>query len=485
MGLLAALLLLVAVTPGARAGTLDTLRKRGEIVIGTDATYPPFEWKEEGAYRGFDIDLGNALAQQLGVKAHWVNVAFDGIFPALLAGKFDLVISITTITPERQRILAFSDPYYTAGNILAVRKADAKRFPSLSSLIGHTVGAQLNTTGQFVVEKFGGIEVRKYNSIDLPLTDLRNGRIDAVSADAPALWWAIKTGFPDLVTVGDFITHEQYGMPMRKSDPDLVAAVNAALAALRANGTYDRIYNQWFGKGLTPQKAQVEKNLPASATRKTEFLGGAGGAIARGLLLGAVWTVQLTLAGLVGGLALGLILALMRLGSAALPRAFATFYVEVTRGTPLLVQVFFIYFVLPEIGVRLPQLVAGMVALAFNSAAYIAEIFRAGIESVDPGQREAALALGLTERQGMRWIVLPQAFRRVIPPLTNEAIALLKDSSLVSVMGLSELTRSGQELASYYAMPVTIWPIVAVLYLLLTLPLTLLSRRLERRMATP
>lgn len=480
--LLIACLLLTLVFDSARAGTLDEIRQRGELVIGTDATYPPFEWKVGDQFQGFDIDVGNALAKELGVKARWENIAFDGIFPALLANKFDMVISITTITPERQKTMAFSDPYYVSGNILAVKKTDAKRFTTPESLRGHRAGAQLGTTAETVLKKTGGIEVVTYNSIDLALADLRSGRTQAVAAEAPVLWWAIKTGFSDLATVGKLITNEEYGMPMRKSDPDLVKAVNAALARMKADGTYDTIYRKWFGEGTTPQESAVEKNL--AETQK-----GAASSPVRAmlpvLLQGAVRTVQLTLAGLVGGLILGLLLALMRLGRVPVLRGFAVAYVEVMRGTPLLVQIFFIYYVLPSVDVRLPQLAAGMLALSLNSAAYIAEIFRSGIVSIERGQREAALALGLTEAQGMRWVVLPQAFRRVIPPLTNEGIALLKDSSLVSVMGLAELARSGQELASRYAMPFTVWPAVAVFYLCMTLPLTFLSRRLERRLATP
>ena len=159
----------------------------------------------------------------------------------------------------------------------------------------------------------------------------------------------------------------------------------------------------------------------------------------------------------------------------------AAIYVEVVRGTPLLVQILFIYFVLPAFGVNLPAFTSGVIALTLNSAAYISEIFRAGILSIDAGQMEAARALGMTYSQAMRRIILPQTFRRVVPPMTNEGIALLKDSSLVSVIGLTELARTGQELASRYAAPLTIWPIVAVLYLALTFPLTRISDYLERR----
>ena len=159
----------------------------------------------------------------------------------------------------------------------------------------------------------------------------------------------------------------------------------------------------------------------------------------------------------------------------------AAVYVEVVRGTPLLVQILFIYFVLPAFGVNLPAFTSGVIALTLNSAAYLAEIFRAGIESIETGQMEAARSLGMTYAQAMRRVILPQTFRRVLPPLTNEGIALLKDSSLVSVIGLTELARTGQELASRYAAPLTIWPMVALLYLLLTFPLTRVAQQLERR----
>ena len=151
------------------------------------------------------------------------------------------------------------------------------------------------------------------------------------------------------------------------------------------------------------------------------------------------------------------------------------------RGTPLLVQILFVYFVLPTVGVSLPAYASGILALTLNSAAYISEVIRAGILSIDAGQMEAARSLGMSYRQAMRRVILPQTFRRVVPPLTNEGIALLKDSSLVSVIGLTELARTGQELASRYAAPLTIWPLVALLYLALTFPLTQLAQELERR----
>ncbi|HEU4753282.1 MAG TPA: amino acid ABC transporter permease [Armatimonadota bacterium] len=199
------------------------------------------------------------------------------------------------------------------------------------------------------------------------------------------------------------------------------------------------------------------------------------------LLQGARLTVILTAWALLLGIPAGLLVALARISPYRVLRAPATAYVEVVRGTPLLMQIYVIYFVLPAAGLSLPALVAGIAALSLNSAAYIAEIFRAGIESIDPGQMEAGRSLGMDYRAAMRWVILPQTVRRVLPPLTNEAVALLKDSSLVSVVALSELMRVGKELASNSGSPVTIYLAVALLYLAMTLPLTHLVRVLERR----
>jgi len=199
-------------------------------------------------------------------------------------------------------------------------------------------------------------------------------------------------------------------------------------------------------------------------------------------LLHGTWItlVILLLSGLIGN-ALAVGVALARVSKNPFVNTTSYFYTLLMRGTPLLVQILFIYFVLPYFGIYLPAFMSGIIALTLNSAAYISEIFRAGILSIDVGQMEAARSLGMTYAQAMRRIILPQTFRRVVPPLTNEAIALLKDSSLVSVIGLTELARTGQELASRYAAPLTIWPVVAVFYLILTFPLTRVAEYLERR----
>ncbi len=200
------------------------------------------------------------------------------------------------------------------------------------------------------------------------------------------------------------------------------------------------------------------------------------------LLKGAGLTLEITAIAVGLGLVLGLFLSLGQLSRHAIFRIPAKVYVDVIRGTPLLIQIFIIYFALPEIiGHRVDPFIAAVTACSMNSGAYVAEIFRAGIQSISVGQYRAGLSLGMTHGQVMRYIVLPQAFKRIIPPLGNEFIAMLKDSSLVSVIGFEELTRTGQLIIAETYATKEIWTCVAILYLAMTLTISQIVRYVEKR----
>jgi arginine/lysine/histidine/glutamine transport system substrate-binding and permease protein len=463
--------------PAQPAGTtqreqsaLERVRASGRLRVGIDATYPPFGIAEGGEFSGFDVDIARAIARELRVEAELVNASFDGVFPALQNGSFDAVISAVTITPERSATMLFSDPYIAAGQQIVVRADSAVTGPE--ALSGRIVGVQINTTAQFAMEKRPGVTLAKYNTVDLALLDLQHGRVDAVASDGPVLRYMIGRSFPGLKTVGAEYTDEQFGVVFARGSDDLRRAVNAALWRLQDSGDYAKIYGKWFGAAAERGAASASPRAfdPDIVARTWSFF-----------LRGVRMTAVMAVSSLMFGLPLGLALALARVQSKRLVSTPAAVYVEVMRGTPLLVQILFVYFVLPSVGVNLPAYASGILALTLNASAYISEVIRAGILSVDPGQMEAARALGMSYWQAMRRIILPQTFRRVVPPLTNEGIALLKDSSLVSVIGLTELARTGQELASRYAAPLTIWPLVAILYLALTFPLTRVAEYLERR----
>lgn len=200
------------------------------------------------------------------------------------------------------------------------------------------------------------------------------------------------------------------------------------------------------------------------------------------LLVGAGVTIQITVLSTAIGFVIGLIVGVARISNLRVLRMLAEVYVEFFRGTPLLVQIFLFYFALPVItGQRIDPFIAAISACGINSGAYVAEIFRAGIQSVDDGQMEAGRSLGMTWLQTMRYIIVPQAFKRVIPPLGNEFIAMLKDSSLVSVIGFEELTRRGQLIIAKTYGSFEIWMSVAVIYLVMTLTISRFVAYLERR----
>ncbi|HOP69808.1 MAG: amino acid ABC transporter permease [Dethiobacteria bacterium] len=197
--------------------------------------------------------------------------------------------------------------------------------------------------------------------------------------------------------------------------------------------------------------------------------------------VGAGVTLRISLTSVCFGLIIGLVFGLMRISKNRIIRFLAGIYVEVIRGTPLLVQLLYIYYALPQVGIIVPKYVAATIAISINSGAYVAEIVRAGIQSIDKGQMEAARSLGMSYPAAMRYIILPQAFRRIIPPLVNEFITLIKDSSLISVLGIAELTRVAEQIMSRTFNVFVPFTATAVIYFIMTFTLSQLMAYLERR----
>ena len=235
-----------------RMTTLTRARNRGYLLVGSDVTYPPFEYMENGKPVGFDVDLINLIAVEMGLNgAQIIDTAWDGIFAALKAEKFDIIISSVTITEERQKEMLFSEPYYDSGQIIAVRKNET-RINDENDLVGKVVGVQINTTGDFAAQKIQGIkEIKRYDDIQQAFQDLEIGRIDAILNDLPVNAWFAKER--NVKLVGKLLTVEQYGICARLEDRDLIEEINRALRSLRESGKYNELYLKWFGV-LPPEK---------------------------------------------------------------------------------------------------------------------------------------------------------------------------------------------------------------------------------------
>jgi len=453
-------------------------------LVGTDPTYAPFEMVDETsqALTGFDLDLIRALARARGRSVRFVPLPFDGLIPALQAGKLDMAVSAMTITASRAESVDFSRPYFAAGLGVVVRR-DGPTISSLDALAGRTVAVQIGSTGALAMATVKGATVTSFNSAPLALQELINGNVDAYVNDLPATLYAIQQrGLSDVRISSRPLTSDLYGIALPQGSA-LRSEVNQALAAVIADGELDRIHRRWFRRPAPPLP-MVAPALQAKAVANGLDLT----LLLRNLLRGALVTVALTFSAFAGGslLAAGLTLALM--AGRPWQRNLGRLYVNVMRGTPLLVLLFLVYFGLPALcqqfgsPLRLDPFAAAVGALSLNLAAYMAETLRSGIASIDRGQWQAASALGLHRWQRLRHVILPQAIQRVLPSLANEFITLIKDTSLAAVIGFDELFRQGQLVVATTYRAFEVYAAVGVVYLVLTTLAARIFRRLEQRL---
>ncbi len=443
---------------------------------------------------GYEADLIAALARHLGRAPVFVQNDWDGLIPGLQRGLYDVVIDGIEITPEHRAAIDFSIPYYRTAERIAVRRG-AIGLDSLAALRGHVVGTLKDTLSERLLERAGGIGLRSYEDETNAYADLADGRLDAVMLDAPiAQYYALPD--PRLRVVGLPVGALSYGIAIAKGHEALRTALDAGLAEMEQDGELRAILQRWAL--WTPEMAAYTGDASTASVapdqwrhwlRATRPATGWGELLRRYAgflpLLGraALMTLAVSACAMTVAVAAGLGLALSRRYGRWPLRAAATLYIEVVRGTPLLIQILFIFYGLPSLGIRLHPFLAGVAALGLNYAAYEAENYRAGLQSVPHGQMEAALALNMTRPQAVRHVVMPQAFRFVVPVMTNDFISLLKDSSLVSVITLTELTQAYQRLSTTYYDYLGTGLLVGAAYLLLGLPFVRLARLAERRLA--
>jgi arginine/lysine/histidine/glutamine transport system substrate-binding and permease protein len=446
------------------------------LKVGTEPAFAPFEFKgEKGELQGFSIDLMNAIAYAGNFRVEFQSLPFDGLIPAVQAKTIDGAISSMTISEERAKTVWFSRPYFKAGLAIAIKAGD-RDVTSLDALKNKKIAVQIGTTGADKAKGVAGAEIRSFDSAPLALQELQIGNVDAVIHDAPVILYAIKTGnLRDIKVVQQLLTEEFYGIATAKNSANMTL-INQGLTKILKNGTYNQIYQKWFR--ATPPELPEKLAFTTQTKNDTSGILASIGIIFQSfpiLLQGALVTLQLTIVSVILGLIGGSFMGIIRLSQIAPLRWLARAYVDFFRGTPLLVQIFMIYFGIPAVmqnlgfTFNLDRFIAAVIALTLNSAAYIAEIVRAGIQSIEFGQAEAAESLGLSPAQTMRYVIFPQAFRRMIPPLGNEFISMLKDTSLVAAIGFEELFRKGQLVVAGNYRPFEIYAAVALVYLCLTL----------------
>lgn len=478
---LAALFTLMAPS-AALAGALEEIKARGVLLYGADVEggmpYVAQDAKNPEIVTGFEAEIMEALAKELGVKAQLVHNAWDGLIPAMNRGNFDIVINGLEITPERREVVLYSRPYYVYTQQIVVRQG-TKGLETLNDLAGKRVGTLSGTVAERLLTSLPGIDLKLYPSNVQPYDDLLLGRLDAVLMDTPiAAYYGKREG---LVTAGRPFSEGFYAIGIRKQDKELKLAIDEAIGTLLANGELERIlkgYDLW-----NEAQAPLFSYRPEAETTmgNASFWGQLRDSWPL-FLRGAAMTVTVSVLAMVLAIALGILLAVTRVYGPKPLGALAATYVEIFRGTPLLIQLFLIYYGLPTLGIQLDAFVAAVVGLGLNYAAYEAENYRAGLLAVPKGQMEAAMALGMNRWQALQHIQLPQSLRIVIPPVTNDFIALFKDSSVVSIITMVELTKVYGMLASSTYNYIGFGLVTAAIYFVISYPTSLFARWLEVRL---
>lgn len=426
--------------------------------------------------RGFDVEVAEEIAKGLGRKAEFVQVAFAEIDQSVERGDFDIGMSGVEDTPARRAAHAVSIPYYEFQEVLTVRAEDRDRFRTMAGLRGRRVGT-LGATIAYDFLKTQPVTLVSYDDDVHPYSDLRAGRLDAVLLDNVIAARAMRRNTGLFTHYETPVTTGYYVIVMAKNNTALRDRVDEILRARMRDGTLERIYRKWdiwdekqktfFQAGVAPKRAASAASAPLLAYLPA-------------LLRAALITIVLSCAAMALAIVAGVLIATGRVYGAAPLRAMLTVYVEVVRGTPVLLQLFVLYYGLSSV-IRLPAFVAALLGLGLNYAAYESEIYRGALEGVPRGQLEAARTLGFTETQVMRLIRGPQAFRLALAPMTNDFVALLKDSSLVSVITVIELTKQTAIFAANIGSWVIPGLLCAALYLILSLPLSRLAGKLETR----
>jgi len=452
------------------------------VRVGTEGTYPPFTYVDPRTNQltGYDIEVMRAVAREAGWRLRFVQSTFDAIFPALDARRIDVVANQVTINPEREAKYLFTTPYTYSHGVI-VTAADNDSITTLKDLRGKTT-AQSETSNWAGVARDAGAKVQSVEGFAQAAALVQQGRVDAIVNDNIAvLDYLSSTGSKQVKIAGDAGSEvSRQALAFRKSDPELRAQANRALASLRADGTLSKISEKYFGADVSKAESGTPELRDRGDGGTVQGLREAAGTMLLGVVKG---TIPLTAISFVAGLAVALLAALARLSSNRLLQAPARFYISVIRGTPLLVQLFIAFYGLPQIGIRLPGFLAACVVLSLNVGGYAAEIIRASILSVPRGQFEAATTIGMGYAQSLRRIVLPQALRIAVPPLSNTLLSLVKDTSLVSVVLVTEVFRVAQTRAAASFDYLPLYTFAAFYFWVICFVLSQLQRRLEGRLA--
>ncbi|CPO50055.1 extracellular glutamine-binding protein [Staphylococcus aureus] len=463
---------MVYINPTAHAEqdqTWEKIKERGELRVGLSADYAPMEFEHtvngKTEYAGVDIDLAKKIAKDNNLKLKIVNMSFDSLLGALKTGKIDIIISGMTSTPERKKQVDFSDSYMMTKNIMLVKKDKVNEYKDIKDFNNKKVGAQKGTEQEKIAQtEIENASITSLSRLPDVILALKSGKVEGAVVEKPVAEAYLKQN-PKLGISNVKFNEEEKDtvIAVPKDSPKLLSQINKTIKEVKDKGLIDKYMT----------------NAANAMNDDSGFISKYGSFFLKGIKI----TILISLIGVALGSILGAFVALMKLSKIKIISWIASIYIEILRGTPMLVQVFIVFFgITAALGLDISALVCGTIALVINSSAYIAEIIRAGITAVDKGQMEAARSLGLNYRQTMKSVIMPQVIKNILPALGNEFVTLIKESSIVSTIGVGEIMFNAQVVQGISFDPFTPLLVAAALYFVLTFVLTRIMNMIEGRL---
>lgn len=476
-------MLTISIIVGQSQPIRASLIGKDSLTMITSPDYPPYEYYDtagSGKIIGFDIDIANYIAKELGFQLDVKESDFNGLIPALVTSRADFVMAGMSPTPEREKSVDFSIIYYQALDTIVASKGS--NLLKTQDLSGKTVGVQLGSIQEKnlkkIAEKVQNIQLKQLNRVSEAIQELKSKRIDAAIIEN-----TVAQGFaqanPDL-EFNVIASEENTGSAIAfANNSPLVAPFNKVLSSMKENGKLKELSAKWFSTNTNTLNSSLSQPQASGLNLDFRRILSDIPFILRGIPLTLLFTVISVFLGLIWGT----VLSLLKIAGNTLTKKLADAYTSVFRGTPLLLQLALVYYATPQLtGFNISALQAGVLTFTLNSGAYMSETIRGGIQAVDKGQSEAAISMGVPEWLMMRDVILPQALKNILPALVNETIGLLKDSALVSTIGVVEILRSAQIVGAnkyIYFEPLLF---AGLIYYILVMGLTRCAFILERRL---
>ncbi len=454
---------------------LTSCETKEKLVLSTEAGFAPYEYYSNGKIVGVDIDIAERIAEELNMELVIKDVAFDSIISEVKTGKSDIGAAGISYTEERAKEVDFTVNYFESKQVVIVK--NNSYINSLEDIYNSKIAVQLGSVADsFITENYPDVELVREKKFLAAIQDLKDDKVDAVAMDEIP---AQKLMTADMRMIVEPLTTDNYGMIVRKGNTSLLETANKVINDLKENGEIDHFMLEHMGIEETKkeEKITIYDRFYNSVIYDGRY---------KYILEGLKNTLLIAIGAVIIGVLIGTIASISRniyenTGHLKILNTISKLYVNIIRGTPSTLQLMIIYYVIFKQS-NINIVLVGILAFGINSGAYVAEIIRAGISSVNKGQWEAGYSLGLSYSQVISKIILPQAVKNILPALGNEFITLVKETSIGAYIGIVELTKASDIIASRtydYFFPLIL---IAIIYLIITMCLSKIINRMEKRL---